>query len=156
MYLDPLRFRKYGHATFLEVNVICAVVMYTNKVLRACHMLMLDNTFWAERLTGNTVCGSLGCNRWSDGLVQSQGPESLLFWTRVLLGLFWVLLFSPNAILAETNLLDLSSDSAVKYKHTEIKCHSHRRFNKHFEFSGIMLKYQTEGCVLLVTGMCCV
>lgn len=47
----PLRFRKYGHTTFMEVNVICLVVMYTNKVLRPCHMFMLDNTFWVERLT---------------------------------------------------------------------------------------------------------
>lgn len=30
--------------------MICLVVMYTDKVLRPCHMLMLDNTFWAEKL----------------------------------------------------------------------------------------------------------
>ena len=34
MYLYPLWFRKYVHGTLLEVNVICAPVMYTNKVLR--------------------------------------------------------------------------------------------------------------------------
>lgn len=58
MYLYPLRFGKYGRATFLEVNVICLVVMYSNKMLRPCHMFMLDNTFWVERLTGKTVCGA--------------------------------------------------------------------------------------------------
>lgn len=58
MYLYPLRFREYGHATFLEVNVICLVVMYTNKVLRPRHMFVLDNTFWVERLTEKTVCGA--------------------------------------------------------------------------------------------------
>lgn len=51
VFAAPLRFGKYGRATFFEVNVICLVVMYTDKVLRPCHMLMLDNTFWAERLT---------------------------------------------------------------------------------------------------------
>lgn len=51
-----LQFKKYGCSTFLEVNVICLVVMYTNKVLRPCHMLIVDNTFRAERLTENSVC----------------------------------------------------------------------------------------------------
>lgn len=51
VFAAPLWFGKYGGATFFEANVICLVVMYTDKVLRPCHMLMLVNTFWAERLT---------------------------------------------------------------------------------------------------------
>lgn len=68
MKLYPLWFRKYGPGTFMEVNVICLLVMYTNKVLRPCHMFMRDNTFWAERLTQKmSVDGGGGGDRWSDG-----------------------------------------------------------------------------------------
>lgn len=36
MYFHPpLSFGKYAHSTLLGVNVICLLVMYTNKVLRA-------------------------------------------------------------------------------------------------------------------------
>lgn len=66
VFAAPLRFGKYGRATFFEVNVICLVVMYTDKVLRPCHMLMLDNTFWAERLTVVVVVGWAGI-LWKDG-----------------------------------------------------------------------------------------
>lgn len=123
MYLYPLRFRKYGRGTFLEVNVICLVVMYTNKVLRPCHMLMLDNTFWVERLTEKTVCGSLVWKRRQQ--MVSWSSLALGSWKLVILdadssGLFWVLPFSLNVIHSNTNCLDLSSDAAVKYKQTEL------------------------------------
>lgn len=104
--------------TFLEVNVICLVVMYTNKVLRPCHMFMLDNTFWAERLTEGTVCGSSGWKRRRQMVSWSSlvpGSRKLVILDADSLGLFWVLPFSPNVIRAQTDRLDLSSDAAMKY-----------------------------------------
>lgn len=55
MFAGPLR-----SATFFEANVVCLVVMYTDKVLRRCHMLLLHSTFWAERITVVVVEGGLG------------------------------------------------------------------------------------------------
>lgn len=94
MYLYPLRFRKYGHGTFLEVNVICPVVMYTNKVLRPCHMFVLDNTFWVERLTEETVCGSSGWTRRQQMVSWSSlvsGSRKLVILDANYFGLFGVL-----------------------------------------------------------------
>lgn len=64
------------------------------------------------------------------------------------LGLLRVLLFSPDVIHAETNRLDLSSEILAD----RIECHSHCRFNSHFKFFGIIVKYQTEGSVLVVSA----
>lgn len=63
MYLYPLLLRKHGHSTSAEVNVICLVEMYTNKVIRLGHMFVLDSALWVERLIGRTVCGSPGQER---------------------------------------------------------------------------------------------
>lgn len=118
MYLYPLRFRKYVHGTFLEVNVICPVVMYTNKVLRSCHMFMLDNAFEAERLTEKTVCGSLRWKRRQQMVSWCSlvsGSWKLVILDADSLGLFWFLPFSSYVIHAEMKRLDLSSDAAMKY-----------------------------------------
>lgn len=71
MYLYPPWFRKYGHGTFLEVNVICPVVMYTDKELMPRHMFTLDNSFCVERLKYRKLSVDLkvGSNRWSADLV---------------------------------------------------------------------------------------
>lgn len=112
MFLYPLWFGKYAHDTFLEVNVICPVVMYTNTVLRPCHMLMLDNALWLERLTEELSAGLRKGQR-REQMVRwtslSLGPQSLLFWTSKSPRLFSVLPFSLAVIQTETQSVDLSS-----------------------------------------------
>ena len=78
MYLhpSPLLCRKYVPGTFLGVNVICPLVMYTNKVLRWCHMLMLAQTSWVAAIKG--LAGN--CLWISSVLGMESRGEQMVFW----------------------------------------------------------------------------
>lgn len=81
-------------------------------------------------------------------IVQSQTAQSLLFWTSILRGLFWVLPFSPNRIHAETNHSVPSNEILA----VRVECRSQRRWNKRCEFCGIIEKSQTESSVLFAAA----
>lgn len=135
MYLYPLRFRKYGHGSFLEVNVISLVVMYTNKVLRPRHMFMLEAMlFWWRRLKEKTVCGSVGWRR------RQQMVSCPDFSLRVLKAcyfghrFFWVILGSPVFSVRDPRWRRSTPIRSNETQADGIECQSSRQFYKHFEF----------------------
>lgn len=52
VFCTPSSPESMAHATFSRANVICPLVMYTNKVLRLGHMFMLDIAYRGGLMAG--------------------------------------------------------------------------------------------------------